>query len=147
MRKIVPACLLALAGAGIASAHHSAAMFDASKTIVIEGVVKQFQWTNPHSWLIVEAKQPDGTTREWSIEMTSPNLLTRAGWRPSTIKPGSQIRVVASPLRDGSPGAQFRCATLPEGRLLTYQSASGSYGTEGAVAKTAEQACGGGAAK
>lgn len=146
--KLAQVFLVTLATAGSASAHHSAAMFDAKKHVVIEGVVKQFQWTNPHSWLIVTATQPDGTTQEWSIEMTSPNLLARAGWRPSTIKAGEKIKVLANPLVDGNPGGQFRCAALPDGRILTYLSAAGAYGQKtDSAAKAAEQACLGGLSK
>lgn len=114
--------MAALATAGGAAAHHSAAMFDSSKTVVLKGVVKQFQWTNPHSWLIVSVQTPDGRVVDWSVEMTSPNLLQRAGWRPSTIHPGDRIVVTGAPLRDGSLGAQFQKATLGDGRTLTYDS-------------------------
>lgn len=114
--------LIALASGGLASAHHSAAMFDASKTVTLKGVVKQFQWTNPHSWLIISVQNPDGRVVDWSVEMTSPNLLQRAGWRPSTIQVGDRITVVGAPLRDGSLGAQFQKATMGDGRTLTYES-------------------------
>lgn len=126
--------LVALAGAGIASAHHSAAMFDPSKTVTIQGVVKQFQWTNPHCWLIVTA-DADGGKQDWSFEMTSPNLLARVGWRPSTFKPGDKISINGAPLRDGSSGAQFKCATLADGRTLTYESVSASTACAGGKAK------------
>ena len=105
---------------GHASAHHSAAMFDATKSVTLRGTVKQFRWTNPHAWLYVTVDAADGAAEEWSIEMTSPNLLKRAGWLPSTIKFGDKITVVGAPLRDGSRGAQFRSATMGDGRVLSY---------------------------
>lgn len=131
--RLVIGVLVALSGAGLASAHHSAAMFDPSKSVTIQGVVKQFQWTNPHCWLIVT--DANGKLQDWSFEMTSPNLLARVGWRPSTFRPGDKIRIVGAPLRDGSPGAQFKCAVLGDGRTLTYESTS------------ATTACGGGKAQ
>ena len=142
--SVVLGSLLALAGAGLASAHHSAVMFDSTKTVRLEGIVKQFQWTNPHSWLIVTVQASGGKTEDWSFEMTSPNLLARAGWRPTTIKPGEKIRIVGAPLRDGSPGAQFKCATLADGRLLTYESVSAPAATEGAAAPHAPCGAAGG---
>lgn len=132
--RVVPGLFLALAWLGSASAHHSAAMFDPAKTVVLEGVVNQFRWTNPHTWLIVTVQTTDGKAQEWSVEMTSPNLLSRAGWRPTTIKPGEKIKVVGSPLRDGSSGLQFKCATLSDGRLVTYESISASPAAAGPVA-------------
>lgn len=123
-RGAVLGVILALAGAGAALAHHSAAMFDSSKTVTLKGVVKQFQWTNPHSWILVSVQTPDGRVVDWSIEMTSPNLLQRAGWRPTTLTPGDRITITATPLRDGSLGAQFQKATLGDGRVLTYQGVS-----------------------
>jgi hypothetical protein len=132
--------VVALGVTGPAVAHHSAAMFDPTKTVVLDGVVKQFRWTNPHSWLIVAVQSADGTAREWSIEMTSPNLLSRAGWRPGTIKPGEKIRIVAAPLRDGSAGAQFKCAMLSDGRRVTYESVR-APASDAAAAPAATSPC------
>jgi hypothetical protein len=120
----VLAVLAALSSAGDASAHHSAAMFDSTKTVTLTGIIKQFQWTNPHAWLFITVPTPDGKTVEWSIELTSPNLLSRAGWRPGTLKFGDKITVVGAPLRDGGRGAQFKTATFADGRVLNYNGLS-----------------------
>lgn len=112
---------LALAlSASTTEAHHSAAMFDATKSVTLTGVVTGFQWTNPHSWIRITAPGPDGKPVEWSVEMTSPNLLARAGWRPSTVKPGERVTIVVAPLRDGSAGGQFKKLTFSDGRVATY---------------------------
>jgi hypothetical protein len=102
-----------------AVAHHSFAMYDLTSTQSIEGTVKQFQWTNPHVWLYVNAPGVDGKVTEYSIELTSPNLLMRRGWRPSTMKPGDKVTVVLNPLRDGTPGGRIVSVTTPDGKVLT----------------------------
>ena len=94
MRRLVLAAALAAAVAAPASAHHSAAMFDRTRSVDLKGTVKAFQWTNPHSWIQVEAPGPDGKLEEWSVECGSPNTLAednarrfweRAGARTITV--------------------------------------------------------------
>lgn len=110
--KAVRAGLLgaaALLAAIAATAHHSPAMFDATKQITLEGMVKEFQWKSPHCWiqiLVPDAGHPDAAPIEWGIEMDNPLGLLRHGWKPGSLKPGDQIVVVARPLRDGSRGGQ-----------------------------------------
>lgn len=101
-----------------ALAHHSFAMFDAETTLVLEGTVVEFQWTNPHSWLQVEVTDDVGESVEWSLEMGSPGGLARSGWRPRTVVPGSQVTVSVHPLRDGEPGGQILTVTLPDGTVM-----------------------------
>jgi hypothetical protein len=111
--------LAAMAFAGIGTAHHSFAMFDATKEIVLSGVVKEFQWTNPHTFVQLEVPGPDGTTVEWSIEGASPNSLARIGWTRGSIKTGDQLAVTINPLRDGGRGGNFVQAMFPDGRILS----------------------------
>lgn len=101
-----------------ALAHHSFAMFDAETTLVLEGTVVEFQWTNPHSWLQVEVTDDAGESVEWSLEMGSPGGLARSGWRPRTVVPGNQVTVSVHPLRDGEPGGQILTVTLPDGTVM-----------------------------
>jgi hypothetical protein len=99
----------ALLAAGSAAAHHSAAMFDASRQVTLAGTVKEFQWTSPHCWiqvLVADAARPDAAPVEWGIEMDNPLGLSRHGWKASSLKPGDRIVVVAHPLRDGTNGGQ-----------------------------------------
>ncbi len=81
-RILALGCAAALALGGSALAHHSFAMFDADKTVELEGTVKEFQWTNPHSWLQVMVVYEAGLEFEWSLELGSPGSLARNGWRP-----------------------------------------------------------------
>jgi hypothetical protein len=87
-------------------AHHSAAMFDDSRTVELKGVVKELQWTNPHVWLQVTVND-NGTRKEWSIEAGSPNTLSRNGWRSSSFKPGDEVTVRVNPMKDGSAAGNF----------------------------------------
>ena len=111
-------CMAALALGAPALAHHSFAMFDADKTVELSGTVKEFQWTNPHSWLQVVVVDETGREVEWSLEMGSPGALARNGWRPRTVVPGDEISLSIHPLKDGSSGGQFLSATLPDGTVL-----------------------------
>jgi hypothetical protein len=107
-----------LAPAGIATAHHSYSAFEMQENKTITGTVKQFQWTNPHTWLWVDVPNPDGGVVTWGIEGMSPNYLARRGWTKSTLKYGDKITVVIHPLKDGSPGGSFQRASLADGKTL-----------------------------
>jgi len=96
-----------------ALAHHSFAMFDLTKTVTIEGTVKEFAWTNPHVILWVVAAPKDGQPEQvWSLESTSPGNLKRIGWTKRTFNPGDRVRVDFSPLRSGETGGAFKHALL-----------------------------------
>jgi hypothetical protein len=99
-------------------AHHSFAMFDAEKTMTLEGTVKEFQWTNPHSWILLTVNNAQGRAEQWAIEMGGPSGLARQGWVPKTLTPGMKVQTIIHPLRDGSPGGQFMAVTLPDGTML-----------------------------
>jgi len=110
---ILVATAVCLAAASVA-AHHSAAMFDASKQITLTGTVKEFQWTSPHCWiqvLVPNPARPNAAPLEWGIEMDNPVGLSRHGWKPGSLKAGDKIVVVAHPLRDGSRGGQVVSVT------------------------------------
>jgi len=94
--------------AGTAQAHHSFAMFDMTKEVTVSGTVKEFQWTNPHAYIQLVAKDEQGRDVEWSMEMGAPMYLYARGWRPSSLKAGMQVRVTLNPLRNGRPGGVVR---------------------------------------
>jgi hypothetical protein len=103
---------LALTG-GSAFAHHSFAMFDNAKTVTIEGTVKDYQWTNPHSWVQLMVKDPaTGKDVEWSVEAGSPNGLARQGWSRHSAKPGDKASIDIHPLKDGSAGGSLISMTV-----------------------------------
>ena len=107
-----------LAVASSAWAHHSFAMFDLDKEVTLEGAVKDVQWANPHVWLEVDVADGNGGTTKWSFEMGTTGMLTRAGWKSSTLKAGDRIKVVCNPLRSGDPSGRLVTVTLPDGRVL-----------------------------
>ena len=106
-RLIGLALAAALLPAAPALAHHSFAMFDRDKPVAIAGVVKDFQWTNPHVWIQVMVPDAKGTTQEWGVECTSVNFLRRQGWEKDSLKPGDKIKLMIFPLKDGSKGGQL----------------------------------------
>ena len=100
-----------------ASAHHSFAMFDAAKTVTLEGTVKEFEWTNPHSWLRVTVNDPKtGKAVLWALELSSPARLTTMGMHSNSVKAGDNVTVTFHPMRDGTRGGQFIQAVLPGGK-------------------------------
>lgn len=106
-RSMTLAGCVALALAIPAVAHHSFAMFDNQKDVTLEGTIREFQWTNPHTWIQVMVKNEAGKEVEWSIEGGSPNSLSRNGWKRTSLKPGDKVVVVTHPLKDGSPGGSL----------------------------------------
>jgi hypothetical protein len=111
------AVALALAG-GPAQAHHSFAMFDMNKEMVVSGTVRQFQWTNPHAYIQLVAKDASGHDVEWSMEMGAPMYLYARGWRPRSIRAGMRINVRINPLRSGRPGGVVRDVTDADGKPI-----------------------------
>ncbi|MEO6340759.1 MAG: DUF6152 family protein [Caulobacteraceae bacterium] len=107
-----------LLAAGAASAHHSFAMFDQKKTVSLVGVVREFQWTNPHSFIELDVAGPAGAAEHWSVEMNSPNNLKRQGWSRVSLKPGDKVTCLINPLREGKQGGLFIAVTLPDGKVL-----------------------------
>ena len=123
MTKPARATGLALAaavalGAAPAFAHHSFAMFDSQKSVTLDGTVKDFQWTNPHSWIQLTVRDPaTGKDVEYSIEGGSPNSLSRSGWRPGSLKPGDKAQVTIHPMKDGSPGGSLMAVVVNGARI------------------------------
>jgi len=107
-----------LFAAGSAMAHHSFEMFDSSKTIAITGTIKDFQWTNPHTWTWIDVPNDKGGVDTWGIEGMSPNFLGRRGWTKNTLKPGDKVTITVFPLKNGQNGGTFLHCTLPDGHEM-----------------------------
>jgi len=103
--------------AGVTAAHHSFAAFDRERNVVLTGVVKEFQWTNPHAWIQVLVAE-GGEQKEWSIEAGSPNMMARQGWKSRTLKPGDKIALVMHPMINGSAVGSLVSVTLIDGTVL-----------------------------
>lgn len=123
MRKIlIGLSVSAAALAGLSTpalAHHSAAMFDHDKKVTLQGTVKEFQYTNPHSWLQVLVTGADGKTTEWGFEAEGPSTLLRAGIKAKSFVPGDKVTIVANPMKDGRPAGALITATKADGTVFS----------------------------
>ena len=118
--------LLMSAAVAPLSAHHAfAAEFDANKQVKFEATVTKMEWTNPHVWIHVDVKKPDGTSEAWAFEAGTPNVLFRRGFTKNSLLPGTKIVVDGYRAKDGSRRANGRDVTLPDGKKLFL----GSSGT------------------
>jgi hypothetical protein len=117
-------CFL-LATVSVAAHHSFAAEFDATKPVTLKGVVTRMEWVNPHSWIHLDVKNPDGTVTEWMIEGGTPNTLLRRGFRREDLKNGTEITVEGFMAKNGAKRANGRDLILPDGKRLFM----GSSGT------------------
>jgi len=118
-RKALYAAAAAAAAASVpVLAHHSFAMFDQTKVMTLKGSVHEFQWTNPHAFIELDVPGQSGRATRWSIELNSPNNLTRQGWTRGALKAGDKVTVRIAPLRNGRAGGLFLDVQLPNGKTL-----------------------------
>ena len=110
--------LAALLVVSSAFAHHSPIVFDRTKQVTLTGVVTEFRWGNPHSWIHIDVTDKDGKVGNWGIEMDPASHLAREGWKSTTLKPGDKVSVTVFPLRNDEKGGQYISVTLPDGTKL-----------------------------
>src|SRR5258706_11139457 len=115
MKSFSLAMFAAAAFAVPALAHHSFSMFDAEKTVTLNGTVKELEWTNPHSWLrVMVENETTHQPQQWSIELASTGQQARIGWTPMIVKAGDKVVVEINPLHDGGRGGTLLSITLPD---------------------------------
>ena len=100
------------------TAHHSNVAFAVETVLEAKGVVKEWQWSNPHTWLIMTVDDGKGGKIDWAMEGRAPGVLLRAGWTPKVLKAGDKVLVHYSPSKDGSKVGMIARVTLEDGRVL-----------------------------
>ncbi len=120
MKRVTVALTVSVFGLGVGPSwgHHSPTMFDHDKEVTFEGVVKEFQYTNPHSWLLVDVTNDDGSVTTWGFEAEGPTRLRLAGIRKADLPPGTKLTITGNPMKDGRPGAAWITATTEDGREI-----------------------------
>jgi hypothetical protein len=115
--------------AGPTLGHHSFAMFDRNNQIDLEGVVQEFRFANPHTFIYLAVKQNDGSTVTWSLEGQSPSLLAREGWTSRTLKVGDEVKMRIAPLRSGAPGGAWAAGQISfrDGRVLDVSNRTAGF--------------------
>jgi hypothetical protein len=94
-------------------------VFDRTKEVKLVGVVKEFRWSNPHSWIELDVRNEKGALETWAVEMNPVSYLVKAGWKSSTLKAGDSVTVMINPLRTSEKVGKFVNITLPGGQVLT----------------------------
>ena len=108
----------AVIASGTASAHHSTAMFDMRKDVVLQGTIKEFQWTNPHTFIYIDVPNGAGGSDTYGIEGMSPNYLARVGWDKHTLSTGEKVELTIHPLKDGRKGGFDVSMKKPDGTVM-----------------------------
>lgn len=107
------------AAGGRALAHHSFAMFDQEHKTERQGVVKEFRFSAPHVFIVLEIRDESGSNA-WALEGEAPTALVRGGWSAGSLKPGDEIKLIVAPLRSGAPGGAWTTnnVTFSDGRPI-----------------------------
>jgi hypothetical protein len=109
---------VALFQAPLAQSHHSNVAFEVTKVVTITGVVKEFRWANPHTWLTLTIDDGKGKKVDWSVEGRAPSVLLRAGWTKNSLRPGETVTVDMSPAKDGTNTGLIARVTKADGTVL-----------------------------
>src|SRR5262249_26395265 len=104
-----------------AQSHHSNVLYEVTKVVTITGVVKEFRWVNPHTWLYVTIDDGRGGKTEWKVEGRAPGILRRAGWKTTSLQPGDTVTVDMSPAKDGTHVGIIARVTKADGTILSNQ--------------------------
>ncbi len=136
---LVAFCVAAgvLAASASAVAHHGAATFDTGKKLVLDGIVTEWVWSNPHCFLKFDVKEQDGTVRNWTVETSNPPDMVNRGWSRRSFRAGDRVTVTVEPVKSGNPVGRVLEVTLPDGRILSTRGGgvAPAAGREGAPAQ------------
>ena len=116
-RAILLAVLVLVAAPMLVEAHHATSMFD-QKEVTFQGVVKEFQFTNPHTWLLVDVTNKDGSVTAWGFEGEGPTSMERAGIHRNDFLPGTKVTITGHPMKNGQPAAAWIKAVREDGTVF-----------------------------
>ena len=116
LKLMLAAAALVMAAIPMVAHHSFAAEYDADKPVTLKGVVTKVEWTNPHARFYVDVKDDSGKITNWNLELASPNVLRRRGWKRDSLKEGDQVTVEGSAAKDGSKMANARTVKLANGQ-------------------------------
>jgi predicted component of type VI protein secretion system len=117
MKRLARLAFCVVLGVSLFYAHHSNVAFEVTKVVTITGVVKEFRWANPHTWLTLTIDDK-GKKVDWSVEGRAPSVLLRAGWTKFSLKPGETVTVDMSPAKDGTNTGLIARVTKADGTIL-----------------------------
>lgn len=120
VHRNLTAFLFICAAPPLVLAHHSAAMFDKSRELSLQGTVKEFRFTNPHTWIYLLVKNADGVDEQWELEGGSLTHMVRNGWTNKSIKAGEKITVKVYRRKDGALSGEYHDVVTEDGRILTF---------------------------
>ncbi|MGC3982601.1 MAG: DUF6152 family protein [Steroidobacteraceae bacterium] len=103
---------------GTATAHHSVAAFDRANPVALSGTVKEFKYTNPHTWIYLMVPDGKGGEQQWDLEGGSVNMVVRQGWTKDTLKQGMKVKLRIAPRKDGAPGGEWLSVIEVDGKPL-----------------------------
>ena len=131
LRLSIVVALLGTAAIPLAAHHAFAAEFDVNQPVKVRGAVTKVEWVNPHAWIFVDVKGPDGQVVNWHFELGPPNALFRLGWKKDAIPTGTEVEISGFRAKNGENVGNGRSIILPDGReLFSGGSAPGSEGTK-----------------
>jgi hypothetical protein len=116
---VITAVVFLLTITGSAFAHHATASYDMTQSSTVKGTVTNFEWTNPHAYIYLDVKDAKGATEKWTVELGTIGMLSRAGWKRDSVKPGDEITATGNPARDRRPLMRFEKLVFANGRELT----------------------------
>jgi hypothetical protein len=116
----VAGIILLISGLRMFAHHSGAAEFDVNKKVDLTGVVTKVEWTNPHAHFYMDVKDASGNLTNWNLELASPNVLIRNGWRRNSIKTGDTVTVTGIRAKDNSTYATASVITFPDGHKLNF---------------------------
>ena len=117
--RIIGLCIAAILSTAIpAIPHHSNSAYEVEKIVTLTGVVKEWKWSNPHTWLYLTVEDGKGGKVEWAVEGRAPGALGRAGWDRTILKPGEKVTVHMSPAKDGTHVGIIARVTKEDGTIL-----------------------------